>query len=234
MRQGVRLIGRDLNRLFCSAHANDSSDEARRASQLEALAADFFHDPGRRRWHYDLHSAMRASKLTQFAVCPWVGGREASAESLQRLQHAAVDAVLVQEKPSATFSAHTATRHGAEAFTLEVAEAPDGVWPDCLDEFLHAAQCWIEEAESAQKNQNPVRPLLKFRLAREIIKRSEQFVLRLPADIDNFAPVSPGTLLAEDEHGVLWVVEEQDARILFPLADVAIGERAGLIVVPLD
>lgn len=230
MRQGVRLIGRDLNRLFCGVHVNDSSDEARRASQLEALVAGFFHDPGRRRWHYDLHSAMRASKLPQFAVCPWVAGREASAESLQRLQHAVIDAVLLQEKPTATFSAHTATRHGAEAFTLEVAEAPSGAWPDCLDEFLQAAQCWIEAAECPQTN--PVRPLLKFRLAREIIKRSERFVLRLPRDIDNFTPVSVGTLLAEDEDDVRWVVEEQDARILFPMADAAIGERAGLIVVP--
>ncbi|MFL9812432.1 succinylglutamate desuccinylase [Stutzerimonas sp. VN223-3] len=232
MRQGVRLIGRDLNRLFCGAHEDDSSEEARRASQLEALVAGFFHDPDRRRWHYDLHSAMRASKLPQFAVCPWVAGREVSEESLQRLQHAAVDAVLLQEKPSSTFSAHTAIRHGAEAFTLEVAEAPGGVWPDCLGEFLQAAQCWIEATEPSQKR--PVRPLMKFRLAREIIKRSEQFVLRLPAGIDNFTPVSPGTLLAEDGDEVRWVVEELSARILFPMASVAIGERAGLIVVPLN
>lgn len=75
---------------------------------------------------------------------------------------------------------------------------------------------------------------MKFRLAREIIKRSEQFVLRLPAGIDNFTPVSPGTLLAEDGDEVRWVVEELGARILFPMASVAIGERAGLIVVPLN
>ena len=56
--------------------------------------------------------------------------------------------------------------------------------------------------------------------------------MRLPADIENFTELPLGTLLAEDEGGVRWVVEERDARILFPLADVAIGERAGLIVVP--
>ncbi|MCQ4321484.1 succinylglutamate desuccinylase [Stutzerimonas stutzeri] len=233
MRQGVRRLGQDLNRLFCGKHAaSEPGDETRRAAQLEDWVAAFFQEPGRRRWHYDLHSAMRASVLPQFAVCPWVDGREVAPQSLTRLQHAAVDAVLFQEKPSGTFSAHTATRHGAEAFTLEMAEAPEGVWPECLDEFLQAAQAWIEAAEPVRTD--PPRPLLKFRLAREIIKCSEQFVLRVPADIQNFTPLSPGTLLAEDENGARWVAEEQEARILFPLADVAIGERAGLIVVPSD
>lgn len=232
MRQGVRRLGQDLNRLFCGKHANGSSEEARRAALLESQVAAFFREPGRRRWHYDFHSAMRASKLPQFAVCPWVADREVSPESLTRLQHAAVDAVLLQEKPSGTFSAHTATRHGAEAFTVELAEAPGGAWPDCLGGFLQAARHWIEATEPVHA-ESP-RPLMEFRLAREILKRSEQFALRLPTDIENFTPLPPGTLLAEDAGGVRWVVEEQDARILFPLADVAIGERAGLLVVPCD
>ena len=234
MRQGVRRLGQDLNRLFCGKHAeNEPSDEARRAAQLEAWVAAFFHEADRQRWHYDLHSAMRESVLPQFAVCPWVDGREITPQSLARLQHAGVDAVLLQEKPSGTFSAHTATRHGAEAFTLEMAEASGGVWPQCLQQFLQAARSWIEAGEPIQqKFQQP--PLLKFRLAREIIKQSDRFILRLPADIQNFTPLPPGALLAEDENGMRWLVEEQGARILFPIADVAIGERAGLIVVPRD
>lgn len=247
MRQGVRRVGQDLNRLFCGRHScgrhscgrhpcgshpDDSTYEALRAAQLETLVAAFFSEPGRRRWHYDLHSAMRPSALPQFAICPWVAGRAVSAESLMRLRDAAVDAVLLQEQPSGTFSAHTATRHDAEAFTLEMAEAPGGVWPACLDEFLQAAGRWIEATEPDRTS--PRRPLVTFRLAREIIKRSDQFVLRLPADIENFTPLAPGTLLAEDGEGARWMVEEAHARILFPLADVAIGERAGLIVVPRD
>lgn len=231
IRREVRRIGQDLNRLFCGRHVGGSSDEALRAAQLEATVAAFFHDPGRRRWHYDLHSAMRASKLPQFAICPWVPDREISPESLTRLMHAGVDAVLIQEKPSGTFSAHTANHHGAEAFTLEMAEAPGATWPSCLDDFLQAARGWIEAVEPVPAS--ALRSLIKFRLSREIIKRSEGFELRLPADIENFAPVALGSLLAVDGDA-RWVVEEQDARILFPLADVAIGERAGLIVVPHD
>ena len=234
MRQGVRRLGQDLNRLFCGKHRTiEPSYETRRAAQLEEWVAAFFQEPGRRRWHYDLHSAMRESVLPQFAVCPWVNGHEVAPQSLTRLQHAAVDAVLLQEKPSGTFSAHTATRYGAESFTLEMAEAPGGVWPQCLRQFLQAARSWIEAVEPIQQKPRQS-PLLKFRLAREIIKQSDQFVLRLPEDIQNFTPLPPGTLLAEDENGTRWVVEEQHARILFPIADVAIGERAGLIVVPRD
>ncbi|TYP65475.1 succinylglutamate desuccinylase [Stutzerimonas stutzeri] len=230
MRQGVRRVREDLNRLFCGKHKGGLSDETRRAAQIEAWVAQFFREPGRRRWHYDLHSAMCASKLPQFAVSPWMPDREVSPDSLLRLRQAAVDALLVQEKPSATFSAYTATYHGAEAFTLEMAEAAEGAWPDCLDTFLQAARHWIQ-ADAPERVQ-PRRPLKTFRLAREVIKHSEKFVLRLPADIENFTELPLGTLLAEDEGGVRWVVEERDARILFPLADVAIGERAGLIVVP--
>jgi len=40
-------------------------------------------------------------------------------------------------------------------------------------------------------------------------------------------------LLAEDE-AARWVVDEPGARILFPMADVAEGQRAALIVVPLE
>ncbi|QGZ30578.1 succinylglutamate desuccinylase [Stutzerimonas stutzeri] len=231
MRQGVRRVAHDLNRLFCGKHAQARGDEARRAAWLEALVATFFCDPDRRRWHFDLHSAMRGSVLPQFAICPWVADREVSPLSLMRLRHAGVDAVLLQEKPSGTFSAHTATRHAADAFTLELAEAPDGVWPGCLFELLQAAKHWIEATEPVPAT--PPRPLLKFRLAREIIKGSERFALRLPSEIDNFTPLPPGTLLAEDD-GVRWVAHERGARILFPMADVAIGERAGLIVVPVS
>lgn len=232
MRHGVRRVEHDLNRLFCGSHHDGNGDEQRRAAELESLVAQFFDDPERRRWHYDLHSAMRASRLPQFAVCPWVAGRAVSEQSLQRLAQAAVDAVLIQEKTSSTFTAHTATRHAAEAFTLEIAEAPGGIWPDCLAVFLQAAQAWMEGREHLPPGRSE--PVLRFRLAREIIKHSDEFVLRLPPDIENFELLPPGMLLAEDRDGMQWLAQELHGRILFPQAGVAVGERAGLIVVPRD
>lgn len=226
MRAGTRLCGEDLNRLFCGAHRQKTSTEAQRAAELEGLVADFFAEPGRVRRHYDLHSAMRASQLAQFAICPWVDGRPVSVESLRRLAAAGVSGVLVKEKGSATLSAYSATRHDAEAFTLEMAEAPDGAWPKCLDAFLRAASAWIE-GDDRRTDEVP----LLFRLADEVIKSSDDFRLCLPADIQNFAPLRPGTLVAEDGDR-RWLIEQEQARVLFPLPDVAVGERAALIVEP--
>lgn len=226
MRTGTRLCGEDLNRLFCGTHRQKTSAEARRAAELESLVADFFAEPGRVRRHYDLHSAMRASLLEQFAICPWVHDRPVSTESLQRLAAAGVSAVLVKEKGSSTFSAYSAVYHDAEAFTLEMAETPDGAWPLCLDSFLRAAKAWIEGGD-LRGDQVP----LLFCLAAEVIKGREDFRLCLPADIENFAPLPPGTLVAE-EGGRRWLIEQENARVLFPLPDVAVGERAALIVEP--
>jgi len=72
-----------------------------------------------------------------------------------------------------------------------------------------------------------------LQISREIIKRSPRFRLCLPPDIENFTPLPFGSLLAEDE-AARWVVDEPGARILFPMADVAEGQRAALIVVPLE
>ena len=44
--------------------------EALRACDLEHLAATFFSKPERIRLHYDLHTAIRASKIEQFALYP--------------------------------------------------------------------------------------------------------------------------------------------------------------------
>jgi len=226
MRAGTRLCGEDLNRLFCGAHRHGLSAEARRAADLEGLVADFFAEPGRVRRHYDLHSAMRASLLEQFAIYPWVDGCPVSADSLQRLAAAGVSGVLVKEKGSSTFSAYSATRHAAEAFTLEMAEAPDDAWPECLEAFLRAASAWIE-GDDPRTDKVP----LLFRLAAEVIKSSDDFRLRLPVDIENFAPLPPGTLVAE-EGDRCWLIEQAQARVLFPLPDAAVGDRAALIVEP--
>jgi len=48
--------------------------EAMRAAELEQLARSFFSQPGRSRLHYDLHTAIRGSKIEQFALYPWKEG----------------------------------------------------------------------------------------------------------------------------------------------------------------
>lgn len=230
MRRMVRYIEHDLNRLFLGAHADVWGGEAIRASELEALVGGFFSVSGRQRRHYDLHSAMRPSRLAQFAICPWREGGGAQPDALARLHGLAIDGVLLQRQTSSTFSAMTATLHGAEAFTLELAE---GKGEDLQPEVLQFEQRLIAMIEGRELSAGAEAQPQLLCISREIIKRSSRFRLCIPADIENFAPLPIGSLLAEDD-GMRWVVDEPEARILFPMADVAEGQRAALIVVPLE
>src|SRR5690606_31584392 len=116
IRRGERYVEQDLNRLFSGCHAQTSGFEAIRACDLEHLCATFFGKSSERiRLHYDLHTAIRGSRIEQFALYPWQEGRRHSRRELQRLQRAGIEAVLLQNRPSTTFSAYTYAELGAEA-----------------------------------------------------------------------------------------------------------------------
>lgn len=230
MRRMARQVDHDLNRLFRGAHADVWGAEAIRAAELEALVSGFFNRSGRQRRHYDLHSAMRPSQLAQFAICPWQAGQRVASDVLDRLQGLAIEGVVLQRQATATFSALSAMLHDAEAFTVELAEGKGQALAPAVTRFEAGLIAMIEGRPAPSDVQAPPQLL---RVSREIIKRSPRFRLCLPADIENFAPVPPGSVLAEDD-GARWVVDEPGARILFPMADVAEGQRVALLVVPLD
>ncbi|SHL69968.1 succinylglutamate desuccinylase [Phytopseudomonas punonensis] len=233
MRRGERFVEQDINRLFNGRHELSSGAEAMRACELEHLAASFFADTERTRLHYDMHTAIRASRIEQFALYPWAEGRRHSRRECARLQAAGIDAVLLQSQPSTTFSAYTYAGLGAEAFTLELGKArPFGhnelVNLDRLELRLHA----IIEGREPAVDEAAIERLQLFSFAREVIKHSDAFVLHLPVDVENFTELEPGYLLAEDLANSRWVVEEQGARIIFPNPKVHNGQRAGILLVP--
>ncbi|UVE19150.1 succinylglutamate desuccinylase [Pseudomonas sp. LS44] len=232
MRRGERYIEQDINRLFNGKHEQTSGFEALRAGELERLAANFFSKAERTRLHYDLHTAIRGSKIEQFALYPWAEGRAHSTHELARLYAAGIEAVLLQSKASITFSSYTYARLGAEAFTLELGKArPFGqnqvVSLDRLDARLRSLISGTEPDVAKSLD-----GLQLFAVAREVIKRSDEFKLHVPADIENFSELPQGYLLAEDIAGMRWVVEEEGARLIFPNPKVKNGLRAAILVVP--
>jgi len=236
MRKGERYIEQDINRLFNGRHEQSSGFEALRACELERLSTTFFNqapgDTPRERLHYDLHTAIRGSKIEQFALYPWREGCQHSRRELARLKAAGVAAVLLQSKASITFSSFTYAQLEAEAFTLELGKARafgqnDGVNLQALEARL---QCLIENREPALDED--LDGLQLFSVAREIIKHSDSFQLHLQPDIENFTELPVGFVLAEDIAGMRWVVEEKGARIIFPNPKVKNGLRAGILVVP--
>jgi len=232
IRKGERYLEQDVNRLFNGRHELSSGSEALRACELERLAATFFSVLGRTRLHYDLHTAIRGSKIEQFALYPFKEGRQHSRRELARLRAAGMEAVLLQSKASVTFTAYTYETLDAEAFTLELGKArPFGQNEQVNLERLKTRLKQIIEGNEPEEPE-ALDGLQLFSVAREIIKHSDSFHLHLPADIENFSELSKGYLLAEDLSSTRWIVEEEGARIIFPNPKVKNGLRAGILVVP--
>lgn len=232
LRQGVRFIKYDINRLFCGRHSLIEGPEAIRASELERLAKVFFAEPSRERLHYDLHTAIRGSKIEQFALYPWCEGREHSRAEIDRLAKAGMQAVLLQSKAGITFSSYTYSQLGAEAFTLELGKArPFGQNIEIdISSLERMLECLVQGRE--REFRSAAKDIQLFRVAREILKETDHFKMHLDENIDNFTKLEQGSLIAVDSGGLMWSVEEEDARIIFPNPRVAKGLRAGIIVVP--
>ncbi|WP_339546821.1 succinylglutamate desuccinylase [Pseudomonas sp. RA_35y_Pfl2_P32] len=233
MRRGERFVEQDVNRLFNGRHELSSGCEALRACELERLAASFFSLPDRERLHYDLHTAIRGSKIEQFALYPWKEGRQHSRRELVRLRAAGMEAVLLQNKPSIVFSSYTYDKLGAEAFTLELGKAR----PFGQNEGVNVSRLETRLKQIIEGSEPPLADagldgLQLFSVAREIIKHSDSFTLNLPVDIENFSPLDVGYVLAEDIAQTRWIIEEEGARIIFPNPKVKNGLRAGILVVP--
>ena len=233
MRTGARFVEEDLNRLFNGRHESSSGPEALRACELEHLAEAFFNQPERTRLHYDLHTAIRGSKIEQFALYPYKEGREHSRLELARLRAAGMEAVLLQNKPSIVFSAYTYDQLGAEAFTLELGKArPFGQNAGVNVERLELRLRQIIEGTEPPLEEASLEGLQLFRVAREVIKHSDAFILHLPVDVENFCELPKGYVLAQDTPKTRWIIEEEGARIIFPNPKVKNGLRAGIIITP--
>lgn len=235
MRAGVRYLQNDINRLFFGRHINVEGSEAIRADQLEKLASAFFVRGDRQKLHYDLHTAIRGSKIEKFALYPWAEGRLHSRGELARLHRAGISAVLLQNKAGITFSSFTYAELGAEAFTLELGSARPFGKNAGID--LKGLRALLERLIEGREEPAPsvdAAQIQLFAVAREVVKQSDQFCLHLASDVENFTELEQGFLLAEDADGVSWVVEEKAARIVFPNPDVKVGLRAGLLVSPVQ
>lgn len=231
IRTGGRFVEEDLNRLFNGRHESSSGYEAMRAHELERLATTFFSVPQRTRLHYDLHTAIRGSKIEQFALYPYKEGRTHSVRELGRLRAAGMQAVLLQSKPSIVFSAFTYERLEAEAFTLELGSARpfgenQGLNVQRLEQRLK------EIVEGVEPSEDTFEGLQLFRVSREVIKHSDRFILHLPLQVENFSELSKNYLLADDPGHPSWIIEESGARIIFPNPKVKNGLRAAMIIVP--
>ena len=232
IRQGVRYLDDDLNRLFGkdAAHTGDGP-AAVRARALEDAVRQFFAQSDMRwRLHYDLHTAIRGSKIEKFAIYPFPHETGFDANEIARLGRCGIEAVLLQSKPSPTFSYYTRRHCGAHGFTLELGKARPFGHNQVVDLHLLAAELLaLINGEEVPAQTGPAPTL--YSVSREVIKHTDAFVLHVADDVENFTELPRGMTLADDATGP-FVVDEVDARIVFPNPKVKNGLRAGLVVVP--
>ncbi|AJP57712.1 succinylglutamate desuccinylase [Pandoraea vervacti] len=240
VRAGKRYLEYDLNRLFQGAHAKrPESPAVQRARELEVIVGEFFGGEGgvdgvrRARRHVDMHTAIRASLFQRFAVVPGTPQHPPADDWFDTLGAADIEATMRTGQPSVTFSYFTCARFGAQSCTLELGKvAPFG--QNRLEDFFGidaALRRWLSGGEMTARDDGQVRPPKRFRVAAEIVRRTDAFVLDVPVDTPNFTPYPAGTILARDGETV-YTVSHPEERIVFPNPNVANGLRAGVMVVP--
>jgi succinylglutamate desuccinylase len=224
IKEGRRFIDVDLNRLFVPQRTVfNNTKEAKRADQLMQAATQFF-DGHKNKWHLDLHTAIRASVYSTFAIVP---GKH-NPDFVGWLGSAGIKAVVLSPQPSVTFSSFTCAHLGAVSCTAELGRIGKFGKND-LSQFAVTERAIAALLCSGTVQQEQSNPAL-FRVAQELIKRSDAFQFTFGSNIINFTEFPPQTILATDGE-LTYSVGATPEYVLFPNPDVHIGLRAGLVVV---
>lgn len=230
IRQGIRYLENDMNRMFCGAYKTLVQDqETQRAAQLEKVTAQFFEqsDKDAQRYHYDLHTAIRAALLPVFALFPYQT-RAYDDFLIESLKAANLDALVYHNAVGKTFTHFSSEMLHAESSTLELGKAKAFGQNDLsefadIDQVLRAV---ISEQALPQRKKPKIR---QFKVADSILKQSEDFQLKLSTDAPNFSTFQKGEVIATQSIGD-YTAQDTQVWILFPNPKVKIGLRAGLVL----
>ena len=226
--QGKRFIDADLNRMFRAERgALASMAEAARADAMIAATTAFFARAKGQRWHRDLPTAIRPSVYPTFAVVPDLIADGPKAQLVHWLGQAGIGAIIMNPQSAGTYSYYTAEHHGAAASTVELGrvgtlgENDLSLFAD-VDAALDGLLRGLPAAAAVTPH--------VFKVAQEIVKRSDAFTMSFGRETENFTALDAGAVIATDGD-VVWTVGAQPERVVFPNPDVRIGLRAGLMVV---
>lgn len=229
-----RQVDENMNRLFKHQlhKKTTASAERLRSTDLMAYSKDFFNRDAKHKLHYDLHTAIRDSAYEVFAISPNICPPPQLEEQYLKLGEWGIEAILSTDKNNATYSAFTARYCGAISFTLELGKVkPFG--ENDLDKLSAVITGLDRVVSGAMRPVTEAKKPRRFRVIAEVYKRSKDFQLCFPPATANFSEFANGDLLAVDTDYQYRVACDGE-RILFPNEHVAIGQRALVIVRPLD
>lgn len=239
-----RFVEENMNRLFSGGHSIDQgagegliNKERHRALLLENTVRDFYLEGdkvsnSRQRFHYDLHTAIRGAKYDKFAVYPHTHGKERKTEQLQFLNACGVNTILLSNSPTTTFSYYSAHQFDADAFTVELGKVkPFG--ENDMSQFVQV-EITLKNLISGQAFDYSPYDENDFNIfvISQIVNRTEEsFSLNFSDNVENFTDFPIDYVLAHDGDNEIKVKQHGEA-IIFPNAQVSIGQRALLTVVP--
>lgn len=239
-----RFVEENMNRLFSGGHSQDQGQgaglinkERIRAKFLEDTVRTFFQEGSkfsehRSRCHYDLHTAIRGSKNDKFAVYPFRHGQPWKKEQLSFMQACGIDTILLSHSPTTTFSYFSSNEFDADAFTVELGKVmPFG--ENDMNKFtqVKATLTSLITGEDLQLKPFNENDFHIYEIHQIINRTHENFTLNFLDDVENFTDFPKGSVLAVDGDKNITTEVEGEA-IIFPNADVAIGQRALLTVIP--
>jgi len=230
IRQGVRYLENDMNRMFCGAYQQLAQDgETQRAALLEQVTTQFFQQSqsNAQRYHYDLHTAIRESLLPVFALFPYQM-QPYDDFLIQSLKAADLDALVYHKAAGKTFTHFTTERFQAASSTLELGKAK----PFGENDLVEFASTDLMLRAVVSEQPLPIRQkseIRQFKVVDSILKQSDDFQLNLSADAPNFSTFQQGEEIAT-QHAGNYIAHEQQVWILFPNPEVKTGFRAGLIL----
>lgn len=226
--QGKRFIDADLNRMFRLERGSlAGTAEAARADALIAATCDFFDDAGPRRWHLDLHTAIRPSHYPMFAIVPEIIAEEPRKALIGWLGQAAIGAVIMNPKSVGTYSYYSSEHHGAAGSTVELGRVGT-LGQNDLSQFAEASSALDRLLRGVPDLPASTAPHV-YATARQVIKLSDAFQMSVGRETWNFTPMKKGEVIATDG-GTVYRVEHDEELVVFPNPDVRVGLRAALMV----
>lgn len=244
---GQRFVEENLNRLFSGGHSLDQGQgaglinkERHRALLLENTVKDFYENKEEgtpdniERFHYDLHTAIRGSKNDKFAVYPFRHDKPWVKEQLQFMLACGVNTILLSNSPTTTFSYFSSNNFGAHAFTVELGKVkPFG--ENDIENFagIRASLKSLISGQSLVFAEYNKDNFSFFEIDQVIDRHHQEFSLHFSDEVENFTDFPIGTIIATDGSKKI-KTRKQGEAIIFPNANVAIGQRALLTVVPVD
>ena len=229
IRSARRFVDADLNRMFRAERgALAATSEAARADVLIAATRAFFEGSGPRRWHFDLHTAIRPSHYPMFAIVPELIEDGARRGLIDWLGEAGIGAVIMNPASAGTYSYFTCEHLGAAGSTVELGRVGT-LGQNDLSQFSAAANA-LERLLRGQPAPAATSAPHVFATAQSITKQSDAFSMRVGRETWNFTPMKRGEVIAEDGDTV-YTVKHDEELVVFPNPDVRVGLRAGIMVV---